>query len=285
MDDPEQPGPGKSILSRMIMHPQPNDEEAQRLKDSSGADDHEDFNYVTVGRGIISQPQETTPLLRVTDVAGVKRTATGRALDDKRSWQHGFGLSKSWGNCLAASSKYFSPKRWDRARLWGLVTELASCLPAVLLGLLLNVLDALSYGMILFPLSQPIFSELGPDGLSMFYVSCIASQLVYSLGGSIFKGSIGSEMIEVVPFFHKMAFTIMHRVGEDRPRTIVATTILSYSLSAILTGLVFWLMGQCRLGSLIGFFPRHILIGCIGGVGFFLIITVCRSLTLSRAPV
>jgi len=65
----------------------------------------------------------------------------------------------------------------------------------VILGLLLNILDALSYGMILFPLGQPIFAKLGPDGISMFYVSCIISQLVYSLGGSVFKGGIGSEMV------------------------------------------------------------------------------------------
>lgn len=53
-------------------------------------------------------------------------------------------------------------------------------------------------GMILFPLGQPVFANLGADGISMFYVSCIVSQLVYSLGGSIFKGGIGSEM--VIPF-------------------------------------------------------------------------------------
>jgi hypothetical protein len=68
-------------------------------------------------------------------------------------------------------------------------------IPAVILGLLLNILDAMSYGMILFPLGQPIFENLGPDGISMFYVSCIISQLVYSLGGSVFKGGIGSEMV------------------------------------------------------------------------------------------
>jgi SulP family sulfate permease len=33
------------------------------------------------------------------------------------------------------------------------------------------------------------------------------------------------------------------------------------------------LLGALRLGSLIGFFPRHILVGCIGGVGLFLMIT------------
>ena len=75
------------------------------------------------------------------------------------------------------------------------VLETLHCIPAVLLGLLLNILDALSYGMILFPLGQTIFEKLGPDGISMFYVSCIISQLVYSLGGSVFKGGVGSEMV------------------------------------------------------------------------------------------
>ena len=144
-------------------------------------------------------------------------------------------------------------------------------------------------GLILFPLGSVVFEgcefaksicsktlltrEVGPDGISMFYISCIVSQLVYSLGGSIFKGGVGSEMIEVVPFFHKMAFTILARVGEDNPTSVLATTVLSYSLSSILTGAVFYLMGRLKLGSLIGFFPRHILVGCIGGVGWFLVAT------------
>ena len=70
-----------------------------------------------------------------------------------------------------------------------------------------------------------------------------------------------------------MAFTIIRRVGENNPKAVVATTILSYSMSSVLTGLVFFVMGSCKIGSLIGFFPRHILIGCIGGVGWFLVAT------------
>lgn len=70
-----------------------------------------------------------------------------------------------------------------------------------------------------------------------------------------------------------MAFTILNRVGKDNPKAVLATTILSYSLSSVLTGVVFFLMGKCHLGALIGFFPRHILIGCIGGVGWFLVAT------------
>ncbi|KAJ9092109.1 hypothetical protein QFC21_006975 [Naganishia friedmannii] len=49
--------------------------------------------------------------------------------------------------------------------------------------------------------------------------------------------------------------------------------MVSYAFSAVLTGLVFLLLGYFRLGALIGYFPRHILVGCIGGVGVFLLET------------
>ncbi|KAJ6017649.1 hypothetical protein N7451_001028 [Penicillium sp. IBT 35674x] len=183
-------------------------------------------------------------------------------------------LGKSLATVAKCSRTMMSPKSWDRRAMWeqGIVHPL-SLVPAVLLGLLLNILDALSYGMILFPLGEPLFADLGSDGISMFYVSTIIAQVVFSSGGSIFKGGIGSEMIEVVPFFHQMAFAIMNRIGKDNPQSVIATTILAFSVSSVLTGLVFFLMGVFGLGSLIGFFPRHILIGCIGGVGYFLLQT------------
>ncbi|BAE54913.1 sulfate/bicarbonate/oxalate exchanger SAT-1 [Aspergillus flavus] len=181
---------------------------------------------------------------------------------------------KMLSSCMICFQGLLHPKSWNGRTVWeqGVIYPF-SLLPSVFLGLLLNILDALSYGMILFPLGEPIFSDLGSDGISMFYVSTIIAQLVFSCGGSIFRGGVGSEMIEVVPFFHQMAFTILARVGQDNPRSVIATTILAFSASSVLTGLVFFLMGTCKLGSLIGFFPRHILIGCIGGVGFFLLMT------------
>ncbi|ERT02885.1 hypothetical protein HMPREF1624_01188 [Sporothrix schenckii ATCC 58251] len=164
-------------------------------------------------------------------------------------------------------------KWWDRRRLWqNVVVAPIACLPAVVVGLLLNILDALSYGMILFPLGSPIFAHLGAAGISIFYVSTIVSQIVFS-SGSIFRGGIGSELIEVVPFFHSMALTITDMVGEEHPDAVIATTITSYALSAMVTGTVFYLMGHFEFGYIVGFIPRHILIGCIGGVGWFLIAT------------
>lgn len=174
----------------------------------------------------------------------------------------------------AARAKHaVDPRHWDMRHIVrkGLV-EPARTLPAVFLGLLLNLLDALSYGIILFPLGEEAFSEMGPDGVSMFYVSCIIAQLTYS-SGSIFRGGVGSEMIEVVPFFHKMTHMLMQRMGDGDPDALRATVIVSYSMSSILTGVVFFGLGSAKLGTLVNFFPHSILTGCIGGVGIFLFLT------------
>ncbi|KAF8551076.1 hypothetical protein OG21DRAFT_1418614 [Imleria badia] len=161
-------------------------------------------------------------------------------------------------------------------------------LPAVVLGTLLNILDGISYGMIIFP-AAGLFSKFGGAGVSMFFVSTVVAQLVYTFGGSNFAGANGSMMIEVVPFVHILASTIAGDIlGDDWAemngvnREVVATTLVAFALSSLLTGFTFFLLGYLRLGVLIGFFPRHILVGCIGGVGIFLILT---GLTVStRLP-
>ncbi|POR39526.1 Uncharacterized protein TPAR_00271 [Tolypocladium paradoxum] len=177
------------------------------------------------------------------------------------------------GHVVHAAAVAVDPRRWNRKAIWqNAIVDPVSCLPAVVVGLLLNILDALSYGMILFPLGNPIFSHLGSAGISIYYVSTIVSQVIFS-SGSIFKGAIGSELIEVVPFFHNMAQKITERVGPENPDAVIATTIVSYAVSSMMTGLVFYLMGKFKFGYMVGFIPRHILIGCIGGVGWFLITT------------
>ncbi|KAI1001576.1 Uncharacterized protein K3495_g6623 [Podosphaera aphanis] len=175
---------------------------------------------------------------------------------------------------LHLSQLLSSSQSWDYKITWtNVILTSASILPAVFLGILLNILDALSYGLILFPRGLPPFAKLGSAGISMFYISCIVSQLVFSCGGSKFKGGIGSEMIEVIPFFHTIAAKILEEVGDQNPSAVVATTIVAYASSSILTGATFFLIGYFRVGYIIGFIPRHILIGCIGGVGWFLLTT------------
>ncbi|TRX90219.1 hypothetical protein FHL15_008947 [Xylaria flabelliformis] len=118
-------------------------------------------------------------------------------------------ITETARNRIRGLGVVMNPKSWDKKAIWNkAVINPLHCLPAVIVGLLLNVLDALSYG---------------PAGISIFYVSTIIAQLTFSTG-SIFKGGVGSELHGVYNNYYR-------------------------------------------------FIPRHILIGCIGGVGWFLIVT------------
>lgn len=77
-------------------------------------------------------------------------------------------------------------------------------------------------------------------------------------------------MIEIVPFLHSLVFDISQRVAPER---VVPTCMAAFALSSIATGSVFLVLGLLRSGRLLEFFPRHVLCGCIGGIGAFLVIT------------
>ncbi|KAF2018722.1 sulfate transporter family protein-like protein [Aaosphaeria arxii CBS 175.79] len=227
-------------------------------------------------------PSERTPLLPKARLSRTdsqpKPKATGELqAEPLRLRKTRFGFGDTWRHGKEHISKFqrtiSSPKTYTKEAAIAGATASLQTLSAVFLGLLLNILDALSYGYILFPLGESVFSKTGPDGISIFFVSCIVSQLCYSFGLSVFRGGVGSEMIEVVPFFHKMTYSIMAKMEGESDEAIMATVIVAYCLSSIVTGLIFLALGGFKLGNLVSFFPRHILIGCIGGVGFFLVVT------------
>ncbi|KAF2747334.1 hypothetical protein M011DRAFT_56124 [Sporormia fimetaria CBS 119925] len=204
---------------------------------------------------------------------GVKKTLSGHINTQRLRKRAGDTLAAGRKQLVRAGSHLKDPKTYTKDAALAATLSSLQMLSAVFLGLLLNILDALSYGYILFPLGVDMFSHTGPDGISIYFLSCVVAQLCYSLGLSMFRGGVGSEMIEVVPFFHNMAYSIMGRMEGQSDEAIMATVIVAYCLSSIITGLIFLSLGAFRLGNLVSFFPRHILIGCIGGVGFFLVVT------------
>lgn len=67
---------------------------------------------------------------------------------------------------------------------------------------------------------------------------------------------------------------VLGHLGESsNSDVIMATVITSYAMSAVLTGVIFLALSYWKLGDLVSFFPRSILLGCIGGVGVFLFLT------------
>lgn len=117
-------------------------------------------------------------------------------------------------------------------------------------------------------------------GVSMFLVSTIVAQVCYTFT-SQFPGANGSMMIEVMPFLHIIANTITAQLvplGADQ-KAIISTILIAYALSTIFTGLAFILLGGLKLGSVVAFFPRHILVGTIAGIGVFLLFTALEVTT------
>ena len=278
-------GPASSKLTEALRKHQPRDIRANYIADLDRTDTQShsksEIPEVVISSDDDTDVDETTPLMPREHLPSYHKPRYDERADVEDPLKDKLGtwnrLGHHYPSLRGLGSRVYrvalNSKSWDLRMLTRkVIVEPVSMLPAVFLGLLLNLLDALSYGIILFPLGEEAFKDLGPDGVSMFYVSCIISQLVYSTG-SIFRGGVGSEMIEVVPFFHKMTYMIMARMGTSNADALRATVITSYAMSSIITGLVFFVLGSARLGTLVNFFPHSILTGCIGGVGIFLFIT------------
>jgi SulP family sulfate permease len=150
------------------------------------------------GFGSIKRPAARTGII-LDDVEPGEVTETTALLGGRKRPAKSSGWLERVENMKLSVERQFwtatHPGDWNWKNMGHTIVGAVS---AVMLGLLLNVLDALSYGMILFPLGESIFQDTGPDGISMFYVSCIVSQLTYSLGGSAFAGGVGSEMVRML---------------------------------------------------------------------------------------
>lgn len=213
-DGPTSRSQGKSALTNMLKRSPPSTSPPQVDEDHNdkpipaadgNEDDQEQRRLIITPNGVTIDASERTPFLRKDTAFETHHPDWIRGQQDlerqevrrRVSWPKLRNVVR-WPKekVIDIARTVLSPKSWDRKVIvQKAVKEPFGYLPAVILGLLLNILDALSYGMILFPLGQPIFEKLGSAGISMFYISCIISQLVYSCGGSIFKGGIGSEMV------------------------------------------------------------------------------------------
>ncbi|CAE8737337.1 unnamed protein product [Polarella glacialis] len=85
--------------------------------------------------------------------------------------------------------------------------------------------------------------------------------------GSDFSCSMGMMMAENIPFMHSLAQSIIdvQGIGLDA----MSTTMTAFAISTIVMGICFMALGQYQLGKAVSYFPRHFLIGCIGGIGIF----------------
>lgn len=141
---------------------------------SAASDEHSDGSTQkspSQRRRISDEENATTPLLNNNPI-----TSYGVASSISSSPpQHGYASVSYFGqprskpihDALAVAKGYATPKALGT----GVLTTFKT-LPAVLLGTLLNILDGVSYGFIIFP-AGPVFAGFGSMGVSMFFVTYV----------------------------------------------------------------------------------------------------------------
>ena len=136
-----------SALTELLRDSHPTEE------DSHGTDEDElptvaGLHPVTVQEGIISQPSERTTLLdNKTAYGSIKDLEGQQVARSEPTSRIDAVLQRSREHTALVVRIVSSPKSWDRHDIleYG-VRQPASFVPPVILGLLLNILDALSYG-------------------------------------------------------------------------------------------------------------------------------------------
>ncbi len=138
----------------------------------------------------------------------------------------------------------------------------------------ITVIDNLPYGLLIFP---PAFN-LSPLGVQLVLVSAVVSQAVYAVMSS-FPCALGSFIIENVAFLRAMSTSLSAQLQDQgRVDEALMTILFCFSLSTILTGVAFYALGVLQLGKVSSFVPQHVLLGCIGGMGTFI---VCEGIGIS----
>ena len=177
-------------------------------------------------------------------------------------------------------------------------TTTTSTIPAVILITLFHLMIGIPFGVSYFPIgwgNTPSDSSSNDEndnniqgtfplqnkealGIRMFLFSTIIGQVVFTLRSG-FDSPIGLQMVENVPFCHALSKIVIQHQGYGRDA--LSTIMVLFGLSSILVGIVFYTLGRLKLGRIVYYFPNHVLVGCIGGIGIFIAKTGCEVTTNS----
>jgi SulP family sulfate permease len=162
----------------------------------------------------------------------------------------------------------------------------AAQIPAIALIGMFHLMIGIPFGVSYFPIG---WSEMGSHdtstsgddavhgsfpvpakealGIRMFLLSTLLGQIIFTLKSG-FANPIGLQMVENVPFCHALAQVVIRRQGYGTEA--LSTLMFLFGLSSVIVGIVFMVLGQLNLGRIVYYFPNHVLVGCIAGIGVFL---------------
>lgn len=78
-------------------------------------------------------------------------------------------------------------------------------------------------------------------------------------------------LVEVIPLLRDIARDLASAFGGDSP-ALVPTTLVAWAMCSLSMGVIFLVLGTCRAGWLLQYFPRPVLTGIVGGIGVHLFV-------------
>lgn len=150
--------------------------------------------------------------------------------------------------------------------------EFLAHLSSVLLCTLLNSMDGVTYGLLIFPLDAEEFDDrFRIAGIEMYLLCTAVSQLVLTALSSFRSGVAACMMVEHLPFLHLICRQII-LMFHDKD-VIWSNTIAMYFLGTIIVSVLFFALELLGMDRWVHQLPRPVLCGSLGGIGLFLGIT------------
>lgn len=156
-----------------------------------------------------------------------------------------------------------------------MIREITSQLPAIFVVSIMIFMLGIPFGAAFFPMELELPGK-EIMGLRMFLFSTMMAQLVFTFS-SKFTNCVGVQMVENVPFYLELARILIAEEGNGESAS--STLFFLFGISSLIVGLSFYLLGRFELGRILYFFPKHVLVGCIGGIGLFIVVTALEVST------
>lgn len=170
-------------------------------------------------------------------------------------------------------------RRLSISRFWKIARLSLNQIIPVVFAVFINLFDACTFGTVFFPACMRNTSSLA---IELFLLSTVVAQLVL-LAMSSFDCGLGTSMAENIPFIHTIALGIISSFESkgisSSDERVLATVLVAVSVSTVLNGTLFFIVGHLKLGNLLHFFPRHVILGMTAGFGVFLLLTAVEIST------
>ena len=178
------------------------------------------------------------------------------------------------GDCVQ-NSEIYDTTRYSKAQK--VIEKSATQLIPIIFAVFINLLDACTFGSVFFP--SKFGSDISGLAIELFLLSTVIVQLVL-IRMSSFSCGLGTSMAENIPFVHSMATGIFDTLEHTHTfHQMIPTVLITVCLSTIINGFMFYIVGYFKMGNVLHFFPRHVIMGMTAGFGVFLISTAVESST------